>query len=171
MRIVEFKIARDENTDTSLSALLTTNLTTFLIIGARRCLKQEVGFTKERNPQISSVFPVRQPCEDRLLCSKDWRNNDVQDAHPHRSTEAKDSFPLVCPPVRTENARVLGSRELDIAMVAGCEYPERKIYLQRPLRVRGDGPLEKMRRRYRQFYPGYRSNDLAEGNSNDVRLP
>ena len=40
---------------------------------------------------------------------------------------------------------------------------KRKIYRQRPLLVRGDGPLGKMRKCYRQFYPDYRANDLAEG--------
>ena len=42
---------------------------------------------------------------------------------------------------------------------------KRKIYRQRPLRVRSDDPLGKMRKWYRQFYPDYRANDLAEGNT------
>ena len=42
---------------------------------------------------------------------------------------------------------------------------KRKICRQRPLRGRGDGPLGKMRKWYRQFYPDYRANALAEGNT------
>ena len=42
---------------------------------------------------------------------------------------------------------------------------KRKIYRQRPFGVRGDAPLGKMRKWYRQFYPDYRANHLAEGNS------
>ena len=42
------------------------------------------------------------------------------------------------------------------------EIWKRKIYRQRPLQVRGGGPLEKMRKWYRQFYPDDPVTDLPD---------
>ena len=47
---------------------------------------------------------------------------------------------------------------------------ERKIYRQRPLRVRGDGPLGKMRKWYRQFYPDDQVTNLSQGDPREDRL-
>ena len=47
---------------------------------------------------------------------------------------------------------------------------ERKIYRQRPLRVRGDGPLGKMRKWYQQFYPDDQVNNLSQGDPREDRL-